>query len=445
MCIDSRDGPLASDAIGADSTAADGIWSPPIIGRAMWGADETFRFDGAGTEIWPPSFQTVEHVIIHHTETVTWQDPMVAIRAIYYYHAVERGWGDIGYNYLVDYMGNVYEGRHGGDNVVGGHAYQYAWGSSGIGVIGEFFDYQTTPEAQAGIVWITAWTGRALDPWGSADFHEKTDLPTICAHRDVNVSTCPGDGLYGQLDTIRAQVAAVLNGADPTIASAFNPGDSVQVVVEGANLRSEPGTLADIVTTLAYGTVLTVTDPATSNDGYTWYGVSGDAGWGWCAAEMLQLVSGATVAGDGLAIGDEVVVATDMLNLRASAGRDAGVVARMPNGTAGTIVDGPVTADGFTWHQVESDYGSGWAVGVYLALRGSGVAYAIGDKVVVDTDAVWLRSGPGTNRKRLAEMPGGSQLTITETKITNEGHDWYGVHSEEYGDGWTVEIYLAPA
>jgi uncharacterized protein YgiM (DUF1202 family) len=73
------------------------------------------------------------------------------------------------------------------------------------------------------------------------------------------------------------------------------------------------------------------------------------------------------------------------------------------------------------------------------------VAYAIGDEVVVDTDAVWLRSGPGTNRKRLAQLPGGSQLTITETKITNEGHDWYGVHSEKYGDGWTVEIYLAPA
>ena len=109
---------------------------------------------------WPSEYQTVEHVIVHHTVTPTFQDPLVAVRAIYYYHAVERGWGDIGYNYLVDHMGNVYEGRYGGENVVGGHAYQYAHGSSGIGLLGDFSAPTTTPEAQAGLVWITAWVGR---------------------------------------------------------------------------------------------------------------------------------------------------------------------------------------------------------------------------------------------------------------------------------------------
>ncbi len=130
------------------------------ISRAAWGADETFRFDAADNEYWPLEYQTVEHVIIHHTETVSFQNPLAAIRAIYYYHAVERGWGDIGYNYLVDHMGNVYEGRYGGEDVVGGHAYEYAYGSSGIGVLGSFKESETTPEAQAGVVWITAWTGR---------------------------------------------------------------------------------------------------------------------------------------------------------------------------------------------------------------------------------------------------------------------------------------------
>ena len=442
--IDSRSGPVTADAVGAE-TGGDDVWAPPIISRAMWGADESFRFDENGDELWPPSYQTVEHVIIHHTETVTWQDPMVAVRAVYYYHAVERGWGDIGYNYLVDYMGNVYEGRYGGENVVGGHAYQYAHGSSGIGVVGSFTDFETTPEAQAGVVWITAWVGQALDPWGTADFHEQDDLPTICGHRDVNASACPGDGLYSQLDDIRTQVAEVLAGANPVVTSAFYPGDTVQVVVEGANLRTGPGTGFDVSAELPWGTVLSVTDPATSNDGYAWYGVWGDVGWGWVAGVMLELISEASVTDDGLAIGDEVVVATDVLNLRIDASRDAFVAAQLPNGTPATITGGPTRADGFVWHEVTSDYGDGWAVGAYLALRGSGVVFAIGDEVVVDTDGVWLRSGPGTTRQRLAEIPGGDVLTITETMVPNEGHEWYGVHSDDYGDGWTVAVYLAPA
>ena len=86
---------------------------PPIIPRAAWGADEGYRFDETG-EIWPPEYQPVAHIIVHHTDTVSFQDPVVAIRSIYYYHAVVRGWGDIGYNYLVDFMGHIYEGRFGG-------------------------------------------------------------------------------------------------------------------------------------------------------------------------------------------------------------------------------------------------------------------------------------------------------------------------------------------
>ena len=116
-------------------------------------------------------------------------------------------------------------------------------------------------------------------------------LPTICGHRDVLDETCPGDGLYSQLDTIRDQVAEVLSGADPTITAEFYPGDTVQVIVDDANLRSGPGTDSDTLTTLPWGTVLTVTDGATTSEGYAWYGVSGDYGWGYCAGVVLQRIA----------------------------------------------------------------------------------------------------------------------------------------------------------
>jgi uncharacterized protein YgiM (DUF1202 family) len=443
ICIDSTDGPAWADAVGGE-VGPDGLWQPPIISRAAWGANETYRLDGDGMVEWPTSYQTVEHVIVHHTVTPTFQDPLVAMRAIFYYHAIERGWGDIGYNYLVDHLGNVYEGRYGGEDVIGGHAYQYAHGSSGIGLLGDFSTAQTTPEAQAGLVWITAWVGRYLDPYGFADFHETADLPTICAHRDVNDSTCPGDGLYSQLDTIREHVSAVLAGADPTITSEFYVGDTVQVIVNDANLRTGPGTDFGIAAMLPWGAVLTITEGKSTNNGYAWYGVSGDAGWGWCAGVTLERIAEATVADDGFAIGDKVVVSTDMLNIRTSAGRSAPVTASLPYGTAGEVTDGPIRADGYVWHEIDTDYGRGWAVGVYLAARGSGVVFAVGDTVVVDTNAVVLHSAPTLNSRELIAVPRGEELTITDPPVRQDGHDWYGVRSDEYGVGWAAGVYLIP-
>jgi uncharacterized protein YraI len=443
-CIDSTDGPAFADAVGAEQTPGD-LWQPPIISRGAWGANETYRFDRDGAVWWPTQYQTVSHVIVHHTVTPTFQDPLVAMRAIYYYHAVERGWGDIGYNYLVDHMGNVYEGRYGGENVIGGHAYQYAHGSSGIGLLGDFSTTMTTPEAQAGLVWISAWVGRNLDPWGSSDFHETPNLPTICAHRDVNDATCPGDGLYGQLDTIREHVAAVLAGADPTITSEFYPGDTVQVVVNDANLRWGPGLEHGIAALLPWGATATVTDPATSNDGYAWYGVSTEWGWGYVAGVVLERIAEATVAGDGFVAGDKIVVSTDMLNLRTSPGRSAPVTASLPYGTAGEITGGPERSDGYVWHEIATDYGRGWVVGVYLAARGSGIVFAVGDIVEVDTNAVVLRSAPTMNSRDLVAVPRGKKLVITDPPIRADGHDWYGVQSDDYGTGWASGLYLIPA
>ena len=91
-----------------------------IIPRAGWETDESLRFQN-GAEIWTPEYRPVQKVIIHHTVTQHQEaDPAATVRAIYYYHAVTQGWGDIGYNFLVDWHGNVYEGRYGGANVVDG-------------------------------------------------------------------------------------------------------------------------------------------------------------------------------------------------------------------------------------------------------------------------------------------------------------------------------------
>ncbi|MDQ3525214.1 MAG: peptidoglycan recognition protein family protein, partial [Chloroflexota bacterium] len=235
--IDATDGPWENDLVAATTRSVgassqelvpvgDNRIPPEIITRAQWGANEDFRFASYG-EIWPPTYETVSHIIIHHTATPNSQDIPTAIRSIYYYHAIIQEWGDIGYNYLVGRDGRIYESRYGGQNVIGGHSFQFAVGSSGIGTVGNFQRDAVPDAAIAGLVAITAWVGRDLDPYATQDFLQAPDLPVITSHRDVNATTCPGDFLYNDLPEIRDLVAAALDELETPFAGGIAPGDRV--------------------------------------------------------------------------------------------------------------------------------------------------------------------------------------------------------------------------
>jgi len=100
----------------------------------------------------PPDYSSVERVIIHDMGCNIKQagcndkeiSPITIIQNIYRYHAVTRGWGDIGYHYIIDYWGNIYEGRYGGNGVRGAHTYydrkcdNFNIGSVGILLMGNY-------------------------------------------------------------------------------------------------------------------------------------------------------------------------------------------------------------------------------------------------------------------------------------------------------------------
>jgi hypothetical protein len=182
-----------------------------IIPRAGWGADERLRHvdqDPNKPIKWTPRYRTIEKIIVHHT--VTENNPSdvgASLRAIYYYHAVTQGWGDIGYNFLIDWRGNVYEGRFGGPNVIGGHALQYNSGSLGIALLGNFTSVAPPEPMLDSLVRLIRTRASHVDVTKATDWVDLVGLANLCGHGDVLPTACPGDRAYPLLPAIRGRIA----------------------------------------------------------------------------------------------------------------------------------------------------------------------------------------------------------------------------------------------
>jgi hypothetical protein len=155
---------------------------------------------------WPLSYpESVKKIIVHHTATTkNLDDPAQAIRDIYVWHTLSKGWGDIGYNYIIDQQGNIYEGRYGGEMVVGAHAGRGNHGSIGIAILG---NYQDEDPPEAVLTSLTALIREKseiykIDTEGSSLFRGET-YPNVMGHRDIMSTSCPGDKLYALLPVIR--------------------------------------------------------------------------------------------------------------------------------------------------------------------------------------------------------------------------------------------------
>jgi len=231
---------LALDAAGAvttqlglGTTAVASSSGAAVITRSGWGADESLRFDSNGEELWTREYFPIQKLVVHHTAGANHDsNPAATVRAIYYYHAVTQGWGDIGYHYLIDDAGRVYEGRYSRDyptgamptaddelgrGVVAGHARGYNAGSLGFSVLGTYTSIPPTPAAQQSLVRMLAWASakHGLDPRGASTYINPINAAylwtaNIAGHRDYNSTACPGGVFYGMLPSIRSAVAAEL-------------------------------------------------------------------------------------------------------------------------------------------------------------------------------------------------------------------------------------------
>jgi flagellar hook assembly protein FlgD len=192
---------------------------PSIITRAQWGADESIVRA-------PPYYaERVRFAVVHHTagtNSYTASQSAAVVRGIQRYHVLANGWNDIGYNFLVDKYGQVFEGRGGGigKNVVGAHAEGFNTGSTGVSVLGTYSSSKISSAGRAALVKLLAWRldvahvdATSSLKWtsgGNPEYPAGTvvSLRAIAGHRDTGPTSCPGAALYGQLPGIRRSVAA---------------------------------------------------------------------------------------------------------------------------------------------------------------------------------------------------------------------------------------------
>ena len=182
----------AKEAVASD-LSTDPTDPPPICTRACWGADESIYVPGE-------DYAPVRKVIIHHTVTANNDsNPAATVRAIYYYHNVGRGWGDIGYNFVIDQNnGTIYEGRRGGDGVIGAHTSGYNAGGVGVAVLGDFRYVGVNKRVQNALHKIAVWKlhSHDINPDEVSVFGPSgLVLPTVFVHGRVANTACAGTHL----------------------------------------------------------------------------------------------------------------------------------------------------------------------------------------------------------------------------------------------------------
>jgi len=198
------------------------IAAPTIIPRSEWGADEAVRTNGR-------AFAPIRKILIHHTgSTNNPSDPAAEIRSIYLFHVLERGYVDIGYNFIIDQRGRIYEGRwalnygrgilhteedESGRGVMGAHAAGFNAGVSGIALLGDFTSgVRPTTAAVDSLVNLIAWEAsrHQIDATGTERFiplfGAATTFPNIAAHSAVGDTACPGAGVTALIPSIRTRV-----------------------------------------------------------------------------------------------------------------------------------------------------------------------------------------------------------------------------------------------
>ena len=192
--------------------------APAIIPRSAWGANELIKRRA------PRYADRIGFAVVHHTaggNGYSRAQSAAIVRAVQVYHVKGNGWDDVGYNFLVDKYGQVFEGRAGGAdrNVIGAHAQGFNTGSSGVAILGSYQGARPSAAAEASLAKLIAWRLDVahVDPLSTFNWLSSGNprfpsgvpvfLRAIVGHRDVGFTDCPGSAVYARFGPLVQSVA----------------------------------------------------------------------------------------------------------------------------------------------------------------------------------------------------------------------------------------------
>lgn len=196
---------------------------PNFVPRTSWGS-------GFGLNesifIGPPVYTKVTHLIVHHSAGTNVSNNWAGVvAAIFDFHVNTNKWSDVGYNWLIDPNGIIYEGRGGGDNVRGAHMCGYNNNSMAACLLGNFEVAQPTDAMMASLTRLFSWKAckENITPVGSSAIVSHTgNMQHISGHKDgcsPNYTQCPGQNLYVKLPNVRTSTSDYINGTCSVVAS----------------------------------------------------------------------------------------------------------------------------------------------------------------------------------------------------------------------------------
>jgi hypothetical protein len=185
---------------------------PTIVSRSQWGGDQCSTARASYSS-------NARVMFVHHTVTTNGYSSAAQARQqvfnICSWHVNANGWKDIGYNFLVDKYGNIYEGRRGGVDraVIGAHTGGYNSGSIGVAFLGTHTTTAPTAAARAAFVQLAAWKMdlHGINPHGRSGVNGRT-FNNLSGHRDAGSTACPGNACYRLLGTFRDQIQGRMVG-----------------------------------------------------------------------------------------------------------------------------------------------------------------------------------------------------------------------------------------